>query len=717
MKARHAATVDTLSTRISSLTRRLQDAEATCERLRNTLDELDGDYMKESYGRRREVALRIKLISREESLMEGLRRWILRAQETLDKSAQESLTKMVNEAKSILNSVDGAEFHPSSLSLARVIAAQIAADSLAEKLQAETAKRLELQRILAIGQYDPENKPSVNPNESEHRETGTQYEPSSSSVAIQVSTIQNDEMLRLSPLIIESPSIDTGIPAESLDRLPEQLHESSGLADQDGHQDSVKSGLFTSTSEICGVEGCETESLVTTAAVTEAPYSNPVEHHLTNASQELQVDWHTSTIEEHLVDDVNHSETQIAYPDNATRTQTQDALAQSPVPEIVVVRADMPGALLFSSDNQSQAKESLLDIPSTALALVNNSISTIPQNNISQHIKLPSIDLQPNHPILPDLAKVIHRYDDLQRNFHDCHFALDALRQSLATSLNHRVPPDALKLALERLTDYIEDARVELEIRIADESLLARGYETLLSIPGALASPDPKGQASSEAPLRSEVELQIEAFVSGTEPSVRKAQESLAHKLSDVQHDIAVLKRAIHDPEDEGPSGPVQSEPAGWSSPLFGPVPATAPVTSSGSSGWASWIRGSPARPSSPAPTFGNVMTSPRLRHSPSLNLSGAGRTGKPYLFSDGDARNKDPLASLGLRVSMPSYVPFQPPAHPTTTSRTVSTMYMLGIGARSASGSLTSLLPPRATVGSTTAESDGGHGTADDVE
>ena len=673
MKARHAATVDTLSTRVSSLTRRLQETEATCERLRGTLDELDGDYMKESYGRRREVALRIKLISREESLMEGLRRWILRAQEALDKASQENLTKMLNEAKNILTSTDGAEFHPSSLSLARVIAAQTAADSLAEKLQAETAKRLELQKILAIGQYDQENQPSVSPDESEHRENGTQYEPSSSSVAIQVSTIQNDEMLPLSPLMIGSPSIDTGIPAESLDRLPEELPESSVPMDQDGHLDAVlKSGLSTSTGERGGIEGYETESLVTAVAVTEALHSSPVEHHLPNATQELQVDWHSSTVEEHLVDDVNHSEIQITYPGNdATRTQTQDPVAQLPVPEIVVVRADMPRALLLSSDDQFQRKESLPVIPSTELALVNNFNPT--QDNISQHIKLPSLDLPPNHPILSDLAKVIHRYDDLQRNFHDCHFALDALTQSLATSLNHQVPPDALKLALERLTDYIEDARVELEIRIADESLLARGYETLLTIPGALASPDHKGQSSSEAaPLRSEVELQIEAFVSGTEPSVRKAQESLTHKLSDVQHDIAVLKRAIHDPEDEVSPGPVQSEPAGWSPPLFGPVPATAPVTGSRSGGWASWIRGSPSRPSSPAPTFGNVMTSPRLRHSPSLNPSGPGRTGKPYLFGAG---NKDPLASLGLRVPMPSYVPLQVPARPTATSRTVSTM------------------------------------------
>jgi hypothetical protein len=718
LKARHAATVDTLSTQISSLTRRLQEEEATCERLRGVLDELGGDYMKESYGRRREIALRIKLIAREESLMESLRRWILRAQEALDKAqdvpAQESLTKMVHEAKNILISTGGPESQPSAESLARVIAAQIAADSLAEKLHAETAKRFELQRILAIGQYDQSDK---HPTVSERRENSTQYESSSSSVAIQASTFQNDEMLRPSLLIIESPSIDPGTPAESLNGLTEQLCESSVHTDQGGHQDSeLKTDLATSTGERSETEGRETESPVIAAAVTEALHSNPVELISTSATQELQIDEHASVIEEHLVNDVNRSENY--FDNNATQTQARDAVVQ-PLPEIVVVQADMPQSLLPSSDDQIQAKDFYIDaitvpdIPSTESAIDYNLSPTIFQDNISQHINCPPLDLQPNHSLLSELAQVNHRYDDLQRNFHDCHHALDALKQSLPTSSNHQVPPDALKLALERLTDYIEDARVELEIRIGDESLLARGYETLLSIPGALASPDPKSPSSSEAaPLRSEVELQIEAFMSGTDPSVKKAQVSLTHKLSDVQHDIAVLKRAIHDPEDEGSSGPVQSEPADWPSPVFGPVPATAPVTGSRSGGWASWIRGSPSRPSSPAPTFGNVMTSPRPRHSSSLNMSGAGRTGKPYLVSS-DAGNKDPLASLGLRVPMPSYVPLQAPAHPTATSRTVSTMYMLGLGARSASGSL---FAPRVTLDSTTAESNG-DGGVDDIE
>lgn len=711
LKARHAATVDTLSTQVSSLTRCLQQTETTCERLRSALDELGGDYMKESYGRRREVALRMKLIYREESLIESLRRWILRAQEALDKApdvpAQENLTKMLNEAKDIIILTNGPESQPFSGSSARIIAVQTIADSLAENLHAETVKRLELERLLAIGRHDQEYEPSVNIHEGDYRENCTQYEQSSSNVAIQTFTFQGDEIL--SPLMVGSPSIGSGAPTEVPDRLPEQVCDNFILSDQDCHQDN-ESSSSPSPGESGGVEGCETKYPFTAAAVTEALHPEPVEL----PAQDCGVEAHTSAMEEQLSDEISPINIQVASADS-TRAQDQDVSAQAPVPEIVVAHFDeIPQSLFPSSDDHSLATGLHIDavpvpdIPPIGSDIITNLNSTVPQDNLARHIILPSsLDPQLNHPLLPELVKVNHRYDELQHNFHDCHFALDALKQSLSTSLlNHQVPPEALKMALERLTDYIEDARVELEIRIADESLLARGYETLLSVPGALASLDPNGKSGNEtAPLRSEIELQVEAFVSGTEPSIRKGAESLTQKLSIVQHDIAVLKRAIHDPEGEGP--PVQHEPVGSTSSLFGPVPATAPVMGSRSGGWASWISSSPSRPSSPAPTFGNIMTSPRLRHSPSLNLTGAGRPSKPYLLNS-DAVNKDPLASLGLRVPMPLYVPLQAPAHPTATSRTVSTMYMLGLGARTASGSLTPLLPSHRTVSAMTAGIDG---------
>jgi hypothetical protein len=114
--------------------------------------DVGGDYMKESYGRRREVALRIKLINREEALIESLRRWALRGQEALarDEPAQESLARIVNEAKGILMSIDGELHDTQSGSLGRIVAAQAAADSLLKELQSKTPRRLEFQGVLAL---------------------------------------------------------------------------------------------------------------------------------------------------------------------------------------------------------------------------------------------------------------------------------------------------------------------------------------------------------------------------------------------------------------------------------------------------------------------------------------------------------------------------------------------------------------------------------------
>jgi hypothetical protein len=143
---------------------------------------------------------------------------------------------------------------------------------------------------------------------------------------------------------------------------------------------------------------------------------------------------------------------------------------------------------------------------------------------------------------------------------------------------------------------------------------------------------------------------------------VQRSQRILSRKLDDIQHDIAAIKLAVHDTI------------------LAPPSPLTAPATNGGGGGWTAWIRSSPSVPTTPgsatglglgpgpAPTFGNVMTSPRLRHSPSLNFQVQSKKG-------------DPFASLGLRVPMPSYVP-QGVSQTVQRSRTVSTMYMLGLGA-----------------------------------
>ncbi|PFH48497.1 hypothetical protein AMATHDRAFT_149762 [Amanita thiersii Skay4041] len=676
LKSRHAATVDTLSTQISSLTAQLHESEGSTERLRAALDELGGDYMKESYGRRREVALRIKLINREEALTESLRRWVLRTQEELGRDQdmrQEILARMVNDAKTLLAAEDGRP--PESGSLARIIAAQSAADSLVQELRAESARRLEIERSLAV-----DNKIAPpNINGYPYRDSSTQYQPTSSSVAVQTPSFQDSPMLSpISPIISlreknlpappsreSEPEGDSALsavaaPDTQLSTKVESVQQEALLGGSMQHNLSatLPNGYHNNRPDVLQARGTSDET--SSPSTTEPPVSvrNELSFH--------------DTSEPHLV------ENQPQDPDSAVALEPTPEVAptsyragESSISEMAKVYPQDPESMLLSQSDE----------PPPELTTANG-----PAHDSGS---IPS----PKHPLLAELTKVSHRYDALQRSFHDCHFALDSLRKLLTPPLSDSlaIPPDALKIALDRLDDYIEDARVDIEIRIADEGLLAHGYETLLSVPGALASPGSQGlvevdEEHDSIPLRSDVEMQIEAFVSGTDPNIKKSLESLTNKLADVQHDIAVLKLAVHDQGEEA---------VGIPSPSLSPGPATAPVANS-QGGWTSWIRSSTPRPSSPAPTFGSVMTSPRLRHSPSLNLPAAGRLQKPY-FQNGDSR-RDPLASLGLKVPMPTYIP-QSPAHPAMRSRTVSTMYMLGLGARTASGSVTSLLSPRKTV------------------
>ncbi|KAM6500160.1 hypothetical protein JOM56_003174, partial [Amanita muscaria] len=642
LKTRHAATVDTLSTQISLLTAQLQDAKMTVERLRSALDELGGDYMKEFYGRRWEVALRIQLLNREESLMESLRRWFLRGQEALAKTpnvlTEGSLERMVNEAKSILLSTDGSPQDPPSGSIARLVAAHTAADSLAKELYAECARRLDLQRKFALG-GEEELKPAIGTNVNGYRETSTQCDALTSSVGIQVSS--RAEKMGLSA--VKGPELATSTKSNHY-RESSTQHEAS----------SSHVGIQVSS------------------ALQEAEPSVTIESpHVISTASVLR---HSATVESESGQRLSSVESRVV-----SLSENGDA---ANTPEIVIVHVDdKPRPLLLLVDelgNEAlQDTGPLANLPSTLQDITNleslHNGDTVHPSPLNLSESLPP----PQHHLLAQLAEVSHRYDEKQRAFHDCHFALDGLKKSLpSTSSGHPISSDALNMALERLNDYVEDARVELEIRIADEALLSRGYQTLLSVSGAMSFPAPSA-ADVSIYLPSEVELEIEAFVHGTEPGIQKAQDSLTNKLFDVQHDIAVLKRVIHDQEVPSIQRPQLSPSL---SPLLRPVPASAPVASEMNSGWKSWLRGPSSRPSSPAPTFGDVMTSPQLRHSPSLG--GAGRTmRKPYPY-DGDASRRDPLASLGFRVPMPQYVVPHVPLHPSPRSRTLPTMYMVGLGA-----------------------------------
>ncbi|TFY77590.1 hypothetical protein EWM64_g6419 [Hericium alpestre] len=190
--------------------------------------------------------------------------------------------------------------------------------------------------------------------------------------------------------------------------------------------------------------------------------------------------------------------------------------------------------------------------------------------------------------LLAELTRVRSRYDTLQRAFRDCHLALRDLSQTLPT-LPSSSSLALLQTAVARLDDFNEDTRVELEIRVSDEERIARGYETLLSIPGAIPEAE-----------EADVETAVRAFIDGTDTAVARAQSQFARKLDDLEHDVAAVKRALH----ELPTTPEEDQ-----------------IQSGSNASWTTLAAGlftPSSRPASPAPMFGSVMTSSRLRRAPS---------------------------------------------------------------------------------------------------
>ncbi|KAK0496725.1 hypothetical protein EDD18DRAFT_174229 [Armillaria luteobubalina] len=482
MNERHTATVNTLSTQIAVMSSQLEQSRADTEKLRQALDEVGGDIMREAFGRRREVSLRIRMVAREENTEEWLRRWTLRAEEGIERrdDASTLLEKMLRDAHGFTADLNG-----SSESMGRIVVAESAVETLVEELRIQTARRLELEKLVVLPPIPVHQKNLPEPPPSEEKK-------------------ENQEEAKPAP---------------------------------------------------------ETE---------------------------------------------------------ASEDQPEVISIHQPSPRLLSQPTSIFDELAISSSSSS-----------SSTLVTSDPVPFPPKEQLS---------------LLAELTQVSRRYDDMQRAFRDCHHALQELQNQLSATNSSQV----LHTAAERLSDYAEDARVELEIRIADEDLLVHGFETILTVPGAL---DDK---SEDSPTLEEVEAQIDAFISGSDPAVKKTQQNISQKLDDIQHDIAAIKRAIHDPD------------------LLSPIPP------SPSSGWISWA----SRPSSPsATTFGNVMTNPKLRQAQSMNFP----------------TRKDPYANLGLRVSMP----LSPPVSSVFVEnwgprpRTLSALYSLGL-ARNASGTLGSgFIPP----------------------
>jgi len=702
----------TLTTTLSALSAQLQNSQNAKEKLRNALDELGGDIMRESYGRRREVALRIRMLGREESILEELGRWVRRADEAMEKAeegmAYAALEKMVQNAHTLLATLDNppndsvtplvsTPSYPGSL--ARIIAAQNAVEMLAEELQAETARRLELERVVASGIAGVVENGGGKGGESRTERDlaeASLFSPDPAKVLEPFGEADTEELFGApkngSLASVLSPMEATSQPAlgqtsndaiSGIDTLP-----NGNANDPKPNQDFPLSGTSltgsdSSLPDATPPSGMHVEEIEVSVRTPSAQ------------SSQRATEQSTSTPSPDLIATLSkESARENPHVQVPKIIRTSGDILHQPLPRVPIV-----GTLVDEYSPRAIQEEA-----STAPLVISTSSSaaTTPSTSGSTDFLSTIQDAEgknstapprtARHPLLAELARVSHRYDDLQRAFRDCHLALQDLRKIISNSSKSSSAtsksspstfntPQIWQTAFERLDDYNEDARVELEIRTADEALLAHGFETLLSVPGALPSTSSSTNTSSDGdndaldskPTQSEIEFQIKAFTSGTDTSVQKALQDFTRKLDDIQHDIAALKHAVHAP-DLSPSSPTTPSPI-----------------NDGSGGWTSWIRSSPSRSanpapglgSGPAPTFGNIMTTPRLRHSSSLNFYGHSKKDAPA----------DPFASLGLRLPMPSYVHVTPTAEGRgPRPRTLSAMYMLGLGSRNASGSFMSM-------------------------
>ena len=595
LNARHAATISTLHTQLASAQSALANEQRQSARLRDVLDEATEQLARETYGRRREIALRLAVVGREDQLAEALRRWVRRAQETCAKEdlpITQRLNTVVRDACELLSLVDGTAsrgdvrvaLNPGMGSVARVLAARDAARTLVEELQIETERRMQLERALGHSELDDDGrvipqKPlrPITPS-SNIKSTTVATEVTvqvvkvdaatspiclSPSQAIQVTEIPSAP---LGPPPVGLPVISSqtkSVPLEHTPTTVDTLHQPTPLS-------SVGSPAFLS------------------------PHSSPSS---LSASIPVNTD---STIPGSLLQDTT--------------------------------------ALASSTTNEPNAPRS----PS----------SPDSSNSLSCSQNYSKSDL------LTELGNTKTRYDELQRSFRDCHLALRELSQTLQAvpPSTSSLPTSVLQTILSRLNDFNEDARVELEIRIADEERVARGYATLLAVPGAIAS-------AAEA---QDVEGAVRAFIEGRDATVSRAQSVFVRKRDDLEHDIAALKRAVHElPQVQVPSSP---------SPSFRP---TTPATTNTPSSWTSlatglFVSGTSSRPASPSPTFGAVITSVRPRRAVSYDTG---------TLSTLQHQLRIPMPELHHHHHQATISPS--PVRPGSRARTRSGMYMLGLGMR----------------------------------
>jgi len=553
LKSRHAATVSTLETMVSVETDGREREAREVERLRGALDELAGEIAKEGFGRRREVALRLAMLEREERLKELLAGWVRKFRE---RSSRLSETTDDSETARLLESA---------------------------LFQAETL----VERIDAISTRKPE------------------ADSSDGTLRISMALLEvKDILARLGQETLRKLQLEKQLAARIKEQVPEP--QPQPLLALEAAQNTP---LEADTSSSPEPENTEVTSSRSQAEIQKEPNSTP-------PSPTLPVE------------------------DTTPSAVVEDVLQPEPQPTKEPAPVAIPPAHVGGIPVGGTSQDHVISVP--------------------EHIQSR----------LDSLESVKSRYDTLQRVFRDCHRALDGMKAELRTSMPLPSPTDHVKpsrarrlsnwltgsrpssptfgassnaphsdnsrketvvlnTAVQRLDDFCEDARVELEILVADEARIANGYEALLSL------------SSSAAPLDEKLLQEIDEFVDGSAASVVKAKSTFERKLDDLEHDISIIKRTLHTQVIEGAESVVDGEQTevtsayplggnwgGWTSNLSLANPTSIP----------------PSKSMPPPPTFGSVARGP-IHRSPSL----------ASLHSVAPASPVSPFEGMGLRISMPA--------------------------------------------------------------
>ncbi|KAJ7624727.1 hypothetical protein FB45DRAFT_924095 [Roridomyces roridus] len=642
LRARHAATLATLQAELAEKTERADRSERREREGRTRLDEAGRREAIASVGRRREVALRVRLVGREARVVENLKRAVGRvahsnsASSSEDLEAGKAIHTLLADVHGVLKMLDSpsmvdVDVDADAGSEGRMCVLEGAVEMLVKELEGEVGRRVKAEAEKAEESQEGKVDDNSTPPPPLPPKPVPELAIPTPQISLPSPSVDDTPITPMAELEVHQPSPRLP-PSRLLEDFEEEEEEMEDALEDEGATVDDE-GAPSPALETALDDGTSTFQLPASdeaAATPASPTTDSVVFPVSALSAAVPDE---STASSAAVASVVFPSTDGGFPAGEPTTDSVVLpISASATPQAAVASVVFPSPESGFSAGEPKLEEP--QAPSNGVVFPGSATQPLASSN---GIVFPVADPDtPTNPLLADLAAARQRYASLQRAFLACHRALEDLRTALAGGGKDK--DLALRGAVERLHDYTEDARVELEIRVADERVLARGWETLVGL-----SPEGGEKEKEEGEAEKEVRAQVAAFVERD----GQAHAGFMRKLEDVEHDIGAVKRVVYAPPaeavvDEQQQRMKEREKEG---------------------GWGSWLRSGTPSPDAFTPTFGSVMTSPRLRHSTS-----AARLG--------------PLEGLGLRVAMPAYVaPVQQVEEVRPRQRTISGVYMLGLG------------------------------------